>query len=195
MKVIKSFLSHAEKLIGILLGLFAMVVVLLMAGLFFVVFGELVIIFELLKVSKEIINHGHAEAGQVIFLLLELVDLTLVSILLVIIATTAFRMISEMVYGPIDDNSKEQSNEQKSIGILNMSGKISKNLEAKLVFSIIGLAAVSILGALFELSSKIQKGEFHYETIPVEYYIFGAGYLLLIITSAAVILLSNAEKE
>lgn len=190
MKFIKSFLSLVEKFIGVLLGLFAMVVVLLMSGLVFVVFGELAIIYDLLKVVGEIVSSDDAVTGQMIFLMLELVDLTLVSILVVIIATTAFRMISEMVYGPHDENSNGES-----FGLLNMSGKVSKNLEAKLIFSVIGLAAVSILGAIFELSSKIEKGEFHYTTIPVEYYIFGGGYLLLIITSVAVILLSNAEKE
>jgi uncharacterized membrane protein YqhA len=120
-----------------------------------------------------------------------LVDLTLVSILLVIIATTAFRMISEMIYGPVNEKGQNES----SLNLLFMSGKVTKNLEAKLIFSVIGLAAVSILGAIFELSSKIEKGEFHYAAIPVEYYIFGAGYLLLIITSAAVILLSRSEVE
>jgi uncharacterized membrane protein YqhA len=190
MNVIKKFLTQVEKTIGILLGLFGVVVVLLMFGLVFVVFGEIAIIFDLFKVASEFFHHDQADTGQMIFLMLELVDLTLVSILIVIIATTAFRMIAEKVY-----SSADQELEKTSLGLLNMSGKGSKNLEAKLIFSVIGLAAVSILGAIFELSSKIEKGDFHYETIPVEYYIFGAAYLLLIVTSVAVILLSNAEKE
>jgi uncharacterized membrane protein YqhA len=190
MKSIKSFISLIEKFIGVLLGLFAIVVILMMSGLVFVIFGEFTIILDLLKAAQETLFTGHSVTGQLIFLLLELVDLTLVSILVVIIATTAYRMISEMINGRIDENGHEKSN-----SILNLSGKVSKNLEAKLIFSVIGLAAVSILGAIFELSSKIEKGEFHYQTIPVEYFIFGGGYLLLIVTSVAVILLSNAEKE
>lgn len=189
MKIIKSFLYLIEKSIGILLGLFAVVVVLLMFGLVFVVFGEIAIIHDLFTIASSMIFHDDPLTGQIIFLLLELVDLTLVSILVVIIATTAFRMISELVYGPMEEN------QEKPNSLLNMSGKLSKNLEAKLIFSVIGLAAVSILGSIFELSSRIEKGEFEYTSIPVEYYIFGGAYLLLIITSVAVILLSNAEKE
>jgi uncharacterized membrane protein YqhA len=190
MKPLKSFLKILEKAISSFLGLFAMVVALLMASLIFVVFGQVAIILDLLKVFGELLHHGETITGQLIFLMLELVDLTLVSILVVIIATTAFRMISEMIYGPVD-----QDKEGNSSTILFMSGKGSKNLEAKLIFSVIGLAAVSILGAIFELSARIEKGEFHYTSIPVEYYIFGGGYLLLIVTSVAVILLSNAEKD
>jgi uncharacterized membrane protein YqhA len=190
MKPLKRFLNVLEKAIGSFLGLFAIVVALLMVSLIFVVFGQLAIIFDLINAFGELFHHGETITGQLIFLMLELVDLTLVSILVVIIATTAFRMISEMIYGP-----KTQDKEENSSGILFMSGKVSKNLEAKLIFSVIGLAAVSILGAIFELSARIEKGEFHYTSIPVEYYIFGGGYLLLIVTSVAVILLSNSEKD
>ncbi len=190
MKFIKSFFAFVEIVIGTFLGLFAVVVALLMASLFFIAVAEVAIIVNLFKNVIFIISNGQSLTGQVIFLMLEMVDLTLVSILVVIIATSAFRIISEMIYGPVKDENVE-----KSISLLNLSGKMSQNLEAKLIFSVIGLAAVSILGVIFEISSKIEKGVFNYKSIPQEYYIFAGGYLLLIITSVAVILLSKSDKE
>lgn len=188
MYFLKHFYAIVEKFFGLFLGLFSVIVVLLLMGLVFVILTELAIITHLIEGLPAVFISSIPNTGSVIFLLLELVDLTLVSVLIVIIATTAFNMIFEMT-------GQKAENEKNGRSTIFLSGQVSMNLEAKLIFSLIGLSAVAILGTIFELSSRIEKGEFHYDTIPLEYYIFGAGYLLLIATSIAVIILSKADKE
>ena len=185
MNILNRFYSLIEKLFSFSLVFLFVVVLLLLGGLIFVIFSEISILYHLTASLPEIFGSEIPKTSSTIFLLLELVDLTLVSILIVIIATTAMNMIFKMT-------GKQAEKDEKNIYL---SDQASMNLEAKLIFSLIGLSAVAILGTIFELSQRIEKGEFYYETIPLEYYIFGAGYILLILTSVAVIILSKAEKE
>lgn len=186
------FLKHiyaiVENLFGLFLGIFSVVVMLLLVGLLYVIFAEITILYHLLTGLPALLVDTPPNVSSVVFLLLELVDLTLVSILIIIIATTAFNMIFEMT----GRKSKNLKNGEQT---LIMSGQASMNLEAKLIFSLIGLSAVAILGVIFELSSRIENAEFELDTIPPEYYIFGAGYILLILTSIAVHFLTKADKE
>lgn len=188
MDILRRFYTLVERLFGLFLGFFSVVVILLLVGLIFVIITEISILFHLLSGLPAIFQSEIPNTGSIVYLLLELVDLTLVSVLIVIIATTAFNMIFEMT-------GQKSSNTKNGNGIIVLSGQVSMNLEAKLIFSLIGLSAVAILGTIFELSTRIENGEFQYESIPLEYYIFGAGYILLIATSVAVINLSKADKE
>lgn len=188
MDYLKHFYALVERFFGLFLIIFSVIVVLMLTGLVFVIIAEVAILYHLVDGFAVIFTSEHPVIGNIVFLLLELVDLTLVSVLIVIIATTAFNMIFEMT-GQKTENAKKGGNS------IVLSGPVSMNLEAKLIFSLIGLSAVAILGTIYELSSRIEKGEFYYETIPLEYYLFGGGYLLLIVTSMAVIILSKADKE
>ena len=134
-----------EKGISVFLLLFGATMVMLMAGLIFVLLSQIGVLVKL-SAAVGLIFDPAGSLEAIFILLLKLIDLALIAVLITIITLSSYQSF-------VDDIDRlETVDSEASRGIQKLGVMRPQQLKGKLISTVVGLSSIALLGTAFQIA-------------------------------------------
>ena len=159
MKGYSQIAALLEKGISVFLFLFGATMVMLMAGLVFVLLSQIGVLMKL-SVAVGLIFDSAGSLEAIFILLLKLIDLALIAVLITIIALSSYQSFVD------DIDHLEAMDSEASRGIQKLGMMRPQQLKGKLISTVVGLSSIALLRTAFQIAEA--KNGFGMQTFPLE---------------------------
>ena len=149
-----------EKGISVFLLLFGATMVMLMAGLIFVLLSQIGVLVKL-SAAVGLIFDSAGSLEAIFILLLKLIYLALIAVLITIIALSSYQSFVD------DIDHLEAMDSEASRGIQRLGMMRPQQLKGKLISTVVGLSSIALLGTAFQIAENYKNG-FGMQTLPLE---------------------------
>ena len=176
-----------EKGISVFLLLFGATMVMLMAGLIFVLLSQIGVLVKL-SAAVGLIFDSAGSLEAIFILLLKLIDLALIAVLITIIALSSYQSF-------VDDIDKlETMDSEASRGIQKLGMMRPQQLKGKLISTVVGLSSIALLGTAFQIAEAYKNG-FGMQTFPLEIGITAGIHVLFLATSLTMAFMERTDAK
>jgi len=187
MKGYAQIASLLEKGVAAFLLLFGATMLMLMAGLVFVLLSQVGV---LVKLSAAVaLIFGSAGSLEAIFiLLLKLIDLALIAVLITIIALSSYQSFVDDI-DHLDNMDTEASRGIQKLGMMR-----PQQLKGKLISTVVGLSSIALLGTAFQIAETYKNG-LGMQSFPLEIGITAGIHVLFLATSLTMAFMERVDAK
>ena len=187
MKGYTQIASLLEKGIAAFLLLFGATMVMLMAGLVFVLLSQVGVLVKL-SAAVALIFDSAGSLEAIFILLLKLIDLALIAVLITIIALSSYQSFVDDI-AHLDNMDTEASRGIQKLGMMR-----PQQLKGKLISTVVGLSSIALLGAAFQIAEAYKNG-LGMQSFPLEIGITAGIHVLFLATSLTMAFMERADAK
>jgi uncharacterized protein (TIGR00645 family) len=187
MKGYTQIASLLEKGIAAFLLLFGATMVMLMAGLFFVLLSQVGVLVKL-SAAVALIFDSAGSLEAIFILLLKLIDLALIAVLITIIALSSYQSFVD------DIDHLDRMDTEASRGIQKLGMMRPQQLKGKLISTVVGLSSIALLGTAFQIAEAYKNG-LGMQSFPLEIGITAGIHVLFLATSLTMAFMERADAK
>jgi len=176
-----------EKGIAGFLLLFGATMVMLMAGLIFVLLSQVGVLVKL-SAAVALIFDSAGSLEAIFILLLKLIDLALIAVLITIIALSSYQSFVD------DIDHLEAMESEASRGIQKLGMMRPQQLKGKLISTVVGLSSIALLGTAFQIAEAYKNG-LGMQSFPLEIGITAGIHVLFLTTSLTMAFMERTDTK
>lgn len=187
MKGYTQMASILEKGITLFLLLFGATLVMLMAGLVFVLVSQVGVLVKL-SAAVALIFDSAGSLEAIFILLLKLIDLALIAVLITIISLSSYQSFVD------DIDHLNTRDTEASRGIEKLGMMRPQQLKEKLISTVVGLSSIALLGTAFQIAEAYKNG-LGMQSFPLEIGITAGIHVLFLATSLTMAYMERANAK
>ena len=187
MKGYTQIASLLEKGIAAFLLLFGATMLMLMAGLVFVLLSQVGVLVKL-SVAVALIFDSAGSLESIFILLLKLIDLALIAVLITIIALSSYQSFVDDI-DHLDNMDTEASHGIQKLGMMR-----PQQLKGKLISTVVGLSSIALLSTAFQIAEAYKNG-LGMQSFPLEIGITAGIHVLFLATSLTMAFMERADAK